>query len=511
MNWSEGYFTDVNYTHGYYRQLNPALLRLAVLAAGFSPPQHTEYNYLELGFGQGVSVNFHAAATGATYWGTDFNPTHVANARELTAACEACAHLSEESFCEFAARADLPEFDYIVLHGIWSWISEDNRNTIVDLIRRKLKTGGIVYASYNVYPGWAPYIPIRQLMSLFKDKVGDMTGAERSISGAVQFTKDVFTAAADYYRDVPAMPRHLETLNTRDTNYIAHEYLNADWKISTFAEVSVQLSGAKLTYVGPTRLLEHIAPFRFTPDGQKILSQIGDPVLKETTKDFLTNQIFRCDVYVKGARRIPHGEFLRLWSEQLFVLTTHKNDLPKEIDLPLGKIHLHEKVPRDVINALSESDYAPKTIARLKEHPQLAPARIEEIIETMNLLVGAGYASTAQVPTPEISARCKKLNRHVRDRALLVREIEYLASPITGGAINVPHICLLFLNAIDGGHSTTQDLTLYVWEFLQTIGERMRKNGKPLESREDNLASIAPLAERFLTSTVPMLKALQAI
>ena len=70
---------------------------------------------------------------------------------------------------------------------------------------------------------------------------------------------------------------------------------------------------------------------------------------------------------------------------------------------------------------------------------------------------------------------------------------------------------MLFLNAIDGGHSTTQDLTLYVWEFLQTIGERMRKNGKPLESREDNLASIAPLAERFLTSTVPMLKALQAI
>lgn len=511
MSWSEGYFTDVNYTHGYYKQLNPALLRLAVLAGGFAPPQHDAGNYLELGFGQGVSVNFHAAATSATYWGIDFNPAHVANARELAAASGAAVQLSEESFGEFAARADLPDFDYIVLHGIWSWISNENRDTIVDLIRRKLKTGGIVYVSYNVYPGWAPYVPIRQLMSLFKDKVGDITGAERGITGAVQFTKDVFSAAADYYKDVPALALHLESLDSRDTSYIAHEYLNADWKISTFAEVSAQLSGAKLTYAGPTRLLENIAPFRFTPDGQKMLSQIGDPVLRETTKDFLTNQMFRCDVYLKGARRIPHGELLRLWSEQLFVLTTPKDDLPKEIALPLGKVHLHEKVPRDVIDALSDNEHAPKTIAQLRAHPQLSATRTEEIIETMILMVGTGYASTAQVPTPEITARCRKLNHHVCERALLVREIEYLVSPITGGAIKVPHICLLFLNAIEDGHDTAQALTLYVWEFLQGIGEKMRKNGKTLESREDNLASIEPLAQRFLASTMPMLKTLQAI
>lgn len=510
-NWSDGYFTDVNYTYGYYKQLNPSELRLAALAGGFAPAHNEDFNYLELGFGQGVSVSVHAAATSGTYWGTDFNPVHAANAIELTAASGAHARLSDDSFWEFAARRDLPDFDYIALHGIWSWISDENRDVIVDLIRRKLKTGGIAYVSYNTYPGWAPFIPIRQLMSLFKDHVGALTGAEGGIFGAVQFTKDVFAAGADYYKDVPALTRHLESLKDHGPNYIAHEYLNADWKISTFADVAREFGKAKLSYAGPTRLLDNIEPFRFPPDAQKLLGQIGDPVLRETTKDFLTNQIFRCDVYVKGLRRIPQGEFVRRWSEQLFVLTTHKSELPREVVLPFAKIKLHELIPADVVEVMVEHDYAPKTIAQLRAHPRLAHASAEDVIEAMMLLVGAGHASTAQVPTPEIVDRCGKLNRYVRDRALVAREVEYLASPITGGAVNVPHVCLLFLNALGEGRSTAQEMATHAWERFQAFGKRSKQDGTPVESREEGLATLEPMAQRFLASMLPMLKTLQAI
>jgi SAM-dependent methyltransferase len=510
-NWSDGYFTDVNYTYGYYKQLNPSELRLAALAGGFAPVHNEEFNYLELGFGQGVSVSVHAAATGGTYWGTDFNPVHAANAGELTAASGAQAQLSDDSFLEFAARTDLPDFDYIALHGIWSWISDENRDVIVDLIRRKLKTGGIAYVSYNTYPGWAPFIPIRQLMSLFKDNAGAFTGAEGSIVGAVQFAKNVLAAGADYYTDIPALTRHLESLTNQGPNYIAHEYLNAEWKISTFADVARHLSKAKLSYAGPTRLLDNIESFRFPPDAQKLLEQIGDPVLKETTKDFLTNQIFRCDVYVKGLRRIPQGEFIRRWSEQLFVLTTHKGELPREVVLPFGKIKLHELMPANVIDVMVEQDYAPTTIAQLRTHPRLAHASAEDVIETMMLLVGAGHASTAQVPTPEIVERCGKLNRYVRERALVAREVECLASPITGGAVNVPHLCLLFLNALDEGRTTTQELANHVWERFQAFGKRIKQNGAPIESREESLATLEPMAQRFLDSMLPMLKTLKVI
>eukprot|EP01032_Pedospumella_encystans_P035337 gene35337-39975_t len=57
---------------------------------------------------------------------------------ELATASDAHAQLHDQSFAEFCNRPGLPDFDFIGLHGIWSWISEANRAVIVDFVRRKL-------------------------------------------------------------------------------------------------------------------------------------------------------------------------------------------------------------------------------------------------------------------------------------------------------------------------------------------------------------------------------------
>src|SRR5437879_4375184 len=101
MSWSSGYVSDVNYTYGYYRELNPALLRLACLGAGIVPPPAGPLNYLELGYGQGLSVNIHAAAFAGEFWGTDFIPAQAAHARALTDASRSGAVLVDDSFADF--------------------------------------------------------------------------------------------------------------------------------------------------------------------------------------------------------------------------------------------------------------------------------------------------------------------------------------------------------------------------------------------------------------------------
>ena len=88
MDWTAGYVTELEYTYGYYRDLCPGLLRLACLSAGVAPPMGTPLRYLELGYGQGLSLNIHAAAVPGEFWGTDFNPTQVAQARALAEASE---------------------------------------------------------------------------------------------------------------------------------------------------------------------------------------------------------------------------------------------------------------------------------------------------------------------------------------------------------------------------------------------------------------------------------------
>ena len=77
--WNAGYMTDIAYTYGYYPELNPLRVQLAFLSAGLATPQAG--TACELGFGQGLSVNAHAAASTTVWYGTDFNPAHAAFAR----------------------------------------------------------------------------------------------------------------------------------------------------------------------------------------------------------------------------------------------------------------------------------------------------------------------------------------------------------------------------------------------------------------------------------------------
>ena len=81
QNFTEGYVTAFPYTYGYYAELNPLRAMLPILRQGLAVPQiHTA---CELGFGQGLSINIHAAASETEWWGTDFNSSQVSFARSL--------------------------------------------------------------------------------------------------------------------------------------------------------------------------------------------------------------------------------------------------------------------------------------------------------------------------------------------------------------------------------------------------------------------------------------------
>ena len=89
----------------------------------------------------------HAVASGMQWYGTDFNPAQVNFAKHLAAHGHAHIHLYDDAFGDFAQRTDLPQFDYICLHGIWSWISRENQQYIVDFIQNHLQRGPLSGAS----------------------------------------------------------------------------------------------------------------------------------------------------------------------------------------------------------------------------------------------------------------------------------------------------------------------------------------------------------------------------
>ena len=510
MSWSDGYVDGITYVHGYYKYLSPALLRFVCMFAGLEPQTGGRISYLELGYGQGISINIHAAATNGDYWGTDVNPTHVIGARQLAKASGADVLLLDDSFRELAARDDLPDFDFICLHGVWSWISDDNRSVLLDIIRRKLRVGGTVYVSYNCLPGWAPIIPIRELMTLFMERSRGASDTPEMIKRATEFARDVLKAQPAYLTGSPVAAHHLDSMRSSH-NYVAHEYLNRDWKLTSFAEVDSAFGTAKLSYVASARLLDNIDVFRITPEGREVLDKIADPILRESVRDHMVNARFRCDVFVKGKLQASPENFRTAWLETCFVLVIPREDIPVEIRLPVGAVNLAGSPLEIVADHLYLENYRPKAVHELMQHRSLQNHSFEAIVDAMVMLVDSGYASPSQAPTGSTIARCQKLNRYLLERAMTSTDVDHLASPVTGGGIGVPHISQLFMNALIKGEKTVDQLADFVANVIRTFDEDTKDDNQRSSQLRGSDEWLRSLAESFLQKSLPMLKALMVI
>lgn len=509
MDWGEGYVTEIEYTFGYFAELSPGVLWLECLSAGLAPPASKQLRYLELGFGQGLTINMHAAAVPGEFWGTDFNPTQAAFARALADASGSGAVLLNDSFAELAARSDLPEFDIIALHGIWTWISDENRRIIVDIIRRKLRVGSLVYISYNCLPGWGATAPLRHLIKLYGDVASsDVSGMEGRLEAAMKFTQQVIDAGALYFRNTPSAVARLKAMAAEDRHYLAHEYFSRDWHLMTFSDMARVLDGAKLTFAASGTMLNHIDAVNLHNEGQKLLAEIKHPILRQSVRDYMVNEQFRRDIFVKGPRRLTGPDRLEMLRAQMFVLIKHPDNIPMKINGASGEVILQEAHYRPVIEVLAEENYAPKTLGHLTGHAKLKSLQFPQIFQALLVLVGANHARPDQEVANESRQRCTTLNRHLCERARSDGDIGVLASPVTGCGIPVDRVEQLFLLAAQHGKQTVSEKVVYVWELLSAQGHSLLKEGKALQTPDENIAELTQQATKFAEKRLPVLETL---
>ena len=498
MDWADGYFTDLEYVHGYYRELNPAMLRIACLAAGIQPPPAANPVYLELGFGQGVSINMHAAASDGDYWGTDFNPAQAAHAAMLSAASGANASLFDESFEEFAARDDLPVFDIIALHGIWSWVSEKNRGFILEIIRKNLRAGGIVYISYNCFPGWAAPMPIRHLMAQHMALAGsDHLGPAAKINEALGYVQKVAGSGAFYFAANPSVSAHIQQMNGHSRNYLAHEYFNRDWNIMHFSDVAVCLQGAKLGFAGSARLLDHIDEYNMIPSAQSLLAEVTHPMLRQTVRDYIVNQQFRMDIFTRGAPRLVGLEVRHAWYQERFTLIVPAATISMTHKSSTGELTLDEKIYGPLIDCLAERNYAAKTVEEICDASRLAAFDIRQIVSALLMMTGLGYAQPAQTPDAGQRDRCRALNLHLCQRSLSSGEISTLASPILGGGKAVAQEHQMVILAMIAGLSDPLDQAIYLNGIFAENGGHLNREGKPVRMGDEAIGQFRAIAEKF--------------
>jgi hypothetical protein len=514
MDWTSGYVAEIDYTHGYYRELAPGLVDFALVLAGYEPPNRAEMRYLELGYGQGLSANIHAAAVLGEFWGADFNPTHAANAKSLARVSGAAAHFSDDSFAEMAAREDLPEFDYIVLHGVWSWVSDENRRNIVEIIRRRLRVGGAVYMSYNTLPGWAVAMPLRHMMTLHAEAAGsDLQGVVGRIDGSIQFGAKLAEIGARYFAANPTAKGRLDAIAGQNRHYLAHEYFNRDWAPMYFSDAHDWLSGAKLGYAATANTLEQIDGFNLTAPQRETLGAIPYTVLRETVRDYLLNAQFRRDLYTRGARRLSPLERLEQLREMRIVLTRTPGDDDFSVDTGLGKVALRKEIYGPVVDALAADDGAPKLVGALIDDQKLAKLPPGALVESLAVLVGSARAHPAQSEeaVEAVASRCERLNAYLIERARISGDVSWLASPVIGAGVPVGRFEQMFLGARAAGQKRPADWASTAWKTLAQQNQSIIKNGELLKTAEANVEELSAQAKTLADGRLSQLQRLGVV
>ena len=463
--WSGGYVSDVEYVSGVYAEQGPSVMDLACIMAGYEPPRrpgsNAPFTYCDLGCGHAGTVSALAAANPAgRFWGIDLMPAHIARAEDFRKAAQIDnLTLIEADLAELAAAPDpgLPKFDYIALHGLFSWVSDPVRTGILRFLDRFLRPGGAVYVGYNVLPGWTDVIPTQKV--LFEFAATRQGSSVERMEAAVGFLKSMKEAGArgleSHMSERLFSDVKVPDIRQRQFRYLTHEFLNAQWLPRFHVDVARELSEARLDYVASANLLENFAGIGLGPEARTLLETVPAGPLRETMEDFFNVRKFRRDVYVRGRREITSITRETMLADAALALRGPRPD-PKQRNWPmLGmEFELDQTVYGPVFDRLEQG---PATLGELTALVRQAGGEA-----TANEIVGLLTGLELVVPVlQDVSgdglAACFRHNRAVLHEAFRTVRMNdfHLATPVGHTAIPLSGIHCLMLDGMFAGVDPT--------------------------------------------------------
>jgi len=309
----------------------------------------------------------------------------------------------------------------------------------------------------------------------------------------------------------PLVGDRVKKLKDQNRHYLAHEYFNKDWDPMHVSTMGQWLEPARVQYACSAHYLDHIDGINLTADQQAFLKQIPDPMFKQSVRDFMVNQQFRRDYWVKGARRLSPLEQAEALRNQKMVLIKHRPDISLKVTGSLGEATMNEGVYNPVMDLLA--DHKPRTLGWLEQTLKEKQITFPQILQAVMVLTGGGHLAPAQedATTAKVKNSTDKLNSYLANKARGAGDIAFLASPVTGGGVSVGRIDQLFIVAVKQGKARPEELAQFVWGILQAQGQRLVKEGKTLETDEQNLAELNEQARVFGEKQLPVLRALGVV
>lgn len=287
-------YDDLMYESGAFSQTAINNLEARARLMGLQPAPAANAKVLELGCSMGGNIITQALYyPDAEFTGIDLSGRQVAQGNAIIEKM-GLKNVRLEEKDILTVDESFGKFDYIIVHGIWSWVPDAVKDKIFSICRNNLTEHGIAYISYNVYPGWKRQEQLREIMQFSGRDV-----LEEPLEARTRKGLDALKALAEILENDKGLggggklPAIQKILN-HNFYYIAHEYMEA-FNDPIYVNGFIEWANRhRLAYIGDTDLHVSFVSWMAEHTRERILALAGgDYIAKEFYSDILSDRQFR--------------------------------------------------------------------------------------------------------------------------------------------------------------------------------------------------------------------------
>lgn len=288
-------YDEVPYISKTFYNTQPNKLKSNLKLLNFETPDTETARVLEIGcsFGGNI-IPFALANPKSKVIGLDLSKVQVDEGNKLIDSLGADnIKLYQKNIVDY--KGEFGEFDYIICHGVYSWVPEEVQNAILDVIKKSLSKNGVAVISYNVYPGWKNMEIAKDIMT-FRDKYLSKKGVEVTNENRVSFGKGAIEFILNHSQQNDRVKKSIKEILNKNDYYILHEYFelyNKPLYIYNFAE---KLKKYELVHVVDSQFMKSF-PLLDEEVEKKINNECGeDYIAKEQYYDYINDTQFRSSI-----------------------------------------------------------------------------------------------------------------------------------------------------------------------------------------------------------------------
>ena len=296
-------YSELGYKSMPFPYTTPATLEAYAALVGVSAPNPKTARVLELGATYGGNIISQALFNlDATFVGIELSQEQVEKGNEVIAN----AGLTNVSLVQSdiaSIGSEIGTFDYIIAHGVYSWVDDGVKDALLRLIDEHLAEDGIAYVSYNTYPGWHTMEEVRQLMMFSNRDKAQFNHKEKVLHGKM-IGSIVGSQILKYDNLKERNSKFLGALRSvmqKDEYYVGHDHLEPNNDPVYFYQFNDHLEAHNLAYLCDADLTLSMVR-SFDADIADTLDKLAlnDHVAQEQYLDFMLDTTFRKSIICKA-------------------------------------------------------------------------------------------------------------------------------------------------------------------------------------------------------------------